>query len=104
MVDVNAFRKRLRERLDELEARLTSIEHDLDAPADPNFEERATEREGDEVLESLGQSGLNEIRQIQAALARIEAGTFGICAACGEEISEERLNIVPHAARCRLCA
>ena len=104
MVDVKHFRQRLTERLHELEARLTSIEQDLEAPADPNFEERATEREGDEVLESLGQSGLSEIRQIQAALARIEDGSFGVCVACGEDISRERLDTVPHAARCRDCA
>lgn len=104
MVDTSAFRKRLQDRLDELEARLTGIEHDLDEPGDPNFEDRATEREGDEVLESLGQSGLSEIKQIQAALVRIEEGTFGICVACGEDISDERLETIPHAARCRHCA
>ena len=76
----------------------------LDQPADQDVEERATEREGDEVLESLGSSGLAEIRKIVAALKRVEDGSFGICVACGEPISEERLDVVPHAARCRDCA
>lgn len=104
MVDLGKFEKRLIARLNELNNRLEAIEDDLDEPADPDAEERATEREGDEVLESLGNAGLMEIRMIQAALARIKDGTFGICVNCGEDISEERLELVPHAPRCRHCA
>ena len=104
MVDVAKYEKRLRDRLQELNDRLEAIEEDLDEPADPDAEERATEREGDEVLENLGNAGLMEIKQIQAAMARIADGTFGDCVACGEPISEERLEVVPHAARCRHCA
>ena len=52
------------------------------------------EREGDEVLESLGNAGLMEIKMIQAALARVREGTFGVCVNCGEDISEERLETV----------
>jgi len=102
--DVNQFETRLRKRLRDLNTRLSGVEAELDQPADADFEERATEREGDEVLESLGNAGLLEIRMIQAALGRIADGTFGECVACGEPISEERMNAVPHAARCRRCA
>lgn len=94
----------LRARLDDLMDRLETVELQLDEPADPDSEERAQEREDDEVLESLGTSGLAEIRMIQAALHRIEDGSFGICVACGDEISPERLDAVPHAPRCRDCA
>ncbi len=102
--DVSQFEIRLRNRLRDLNARLSGLEAELDQPADADVEERATEREGDEVLESLGNAGLLEIRMIQAALGRIADGTFGDCVACGEPISEERLNAVPHAARCKQCA
>jgi RNA polymerase-binding transcription factor DksA len=101
---VQAARARLEKRLRELESRLDTIEHDLDEPVAKDFEERATEREGDEVLEGLGASGLAEIRMIRAALGRIEDGVYGDCVACGEPISDERLDAVPHAARCRNCA
>ena len=102
--DVSQFEIRLRSRLRELNARLSGVEAELGQPADADAEERATEREGDEVLESLGNSGLLEVRMIQAALGRIADGTFGECVACGEPISEERMNAVPHAARCKRCA
>jgi RNA polymerase-binding transcription factor DksA len=104
MEDVSQFEARLRNRLDELNTRLSEVETELDQPADADVEERATEREGDEVLEGLGNAGLLEMRMIQAALGRIADGTFGECVACGEPISEERLNAVPHAARCKRCA
>ncbi|HMB46794.1 MAG TPA: TraR/DksA family transcriptional regulator [Afifellaceae bacterium] len=103
-IDVQKYETRLKDRLHELNDRLESIEDDLDEPSDPDAEERATEREGDEVLENLGNAGLAEIKMIQAALARIENGTYGICVACGEPVSEERLDAVPHAPRCRNCA
>ncbi len=102
--DVSKFEIRLRNRLRDLNVRLSGVEAELDQPVDADVEERATEREGDEVLESLGNAGLLEIRKIQAALGRIADGTFGECVACGEPISEERLNAVPHAARCKRCA
>jgi RNA polymerase-binding transcription factor DksA len=102
--DASIYETRLQERLRDLNERLTGVEAELDQPADADTEERATEREGDEVLESLGNAGLLQIRMIQAPLARIADGTFGDCVACGEAISEERLNAVPHAARCTRCA
>ena len=104
IADVRKYEKQLADRLRELNERLGEIEEDLDQPADPDVEERATEREGDEVLENLGNTGLAEIRMIQSALARIKDGTFGLCVACGEPISKERLELLPHAPRCKHCA
>lgn len=98
------FESRLRARLHELDGRITEVTSELDQPAPADFEERASEREGDEVLEGLGQAGVMEIRMINAALARIADGSYGYCVACGEPISEKRLEAVPHAARCRNCA
>lgn len=87
----------------ELTRRLGKIETDLDAPADPDGEERATERENDEVLEGLGLQGQMELKAIDAALKRLADGSYGTCVRCGGEISAERLEAVPHAALCREC-
>ncbi len=103
MVDVQRHEKRLRDRLRELNERLKEIDEDLDEPADPDAEERATEREGDEVLENLGHAGLAEIKMIQAALARINDGTFGFCFSCGEPSSNERLEVLPNTPSCKKC-
>lgn len=43
------------------------------------------------------------LRELEAALRRLERGTFGICAGCGEPISEKRLEAVPWAKFCIPC-
>lgn len=43
------------------------------------------------------------IGEIDEALARIDAGTYGRCVACGSEIPEERLELRPFAGRCVNC-
>lgn len=98
MKPVAHYEKILRDRLAELENRLHKIETDLEATPNADFEERATERGNDEVLEEIGQTGLQEIRAIRAALKRIEDGTYGICVNTGEPIPEERLDAIPYAA------
>jgi DnaK suppressor protein len=43
------------------------------------------------------------ITEIDRALARIDAGTYGRCVGCGAEILEERLELRPFAGRCVTC-
>lgn len=103
-MDTEHFKQLLTERKKYLETSLEEIEHTLDAEPSKDFEERAGEREGDEVMESLGNAELVELRQVNDALLRIEKGEYGICAACGEEIAPARLEVVPHTQKCRNCA
>ncbi len=91
-------------RLIELGARLTSIDEELAAPHTADWEDLATEREADEVLEATALAGLAEIPQIRAALRRIVDGSYGICARCGETIEEGRLDALPWTPHCRSCA
>jgi RNA polymerase-binding transcription factor DksA len=104
MISIETRRRQLLERKDELSQRLVKIDAELDQPHSTMFAEAAIEREGDEALEDLGAAGLQEIRMIEAALDRIDAGTYGICVSCGDEISEERLNVLPATPKCRDCA
>jgi DnaK suppressor protein len=45
----------------------------------------------------------DQSREVQTALRRIAAGTFGICAGCGESIHPRRLAAVPWASFCIAC-
>jgi len=45
----------------------------------------------------------NLLRNVRAALARINEGTFGVCLHCEEDISIKRLNAVPWAPYCIQC-
>jgi len=42
-------------------------------------------------------------RQVDKALERIEAGTYGLCARCGDTISSRRLEALPWAELCIAC-
>lgn len=44
-----------------------------------------------------------ELRQIDEALVRLTAGTYGVCEECGAAIDEERLAILPFALQCVDC-
>jgi len=69
--------------------------HPEDSPAQMN-----TERD----LEfALDEQDTAELRLIDAALARIEAGTYGQCIDCGVSIPAARLHAAPEAARCISC-
>lgn len=104
MTDLAARRKQLKDRLAELDERLRHIADELDDTPNPDWEENAIEQEDDEVLESLGSSGLVEYRAIRAALARIKNGSYGECVKCHEPIEEERLDVLPHTPLCARCA
>ena len=44
------------------------------------------------------------LREVEAALERVEAGSYGTCARCGRTIPDERLEARPTAAYCVACA
>lgn len=43
------------------------------------------------------------VKQISAALQRLDAGTYGQCVRCGSQIPAARLGVVPHASACVAC-
>ena len=97
-------RKILLARRTELVGDMLEIEDALDDPQPKDWEDRAAERQGDEVLEALGEQDLAEVRRIDAALERVAAGSYGICVTCGNAISPERLEVLPDTPFCRNCA
>jgi len=104
MEDTKKRRATLESRLQELDERMHHIDQELDSHNSKDWEELATEREEDEVLEGMGLSAQAEIRMIKAALVRMDADEYGDCVDCGDEISKERLDILPFTPFCRVCA
>ncbi|WP_347310249.1 TraR/DksA family transcriptional regulator [Defluviimonas sp. SAOS-178_SWC] len=88
----------------DLRARIAGIGAELDSHDAKDWEEMATEREADEVLEDLGQSAQVELRMIEAALGRIDEDEYGYCVKCGSQIAEERLDLIPATPFCASCA
>jgi len=104
MTNIQARKAKLLEKLNEMNIRLNQVEDALDDPMPKDSEEAAIEREDDEVLEEVGHTAQREKAMIVAALERIVAGTYGQCAKCGDDISEERLDVLPYTPLCASCA
>jgi len=104
MRNIKTIKKQLEQQLKDLGAKVEEIEDDLRTPRSAGWEDRATEIGGDEVLDALEESAVTEIKEIQAALRRIDDGTYGTCARCGEKINEKRLEALPYATECIQCA
>ena len=57
----------------------------------------------DDIEFALLQMKAETLSNITEALSRLEAGTYGYCYECGEEIAEQRLRALPFAVRCKGC-
>ncbi|WP_262003678.1 MULTISPECIES: TraR/DksA family transcriptional regulator [Microbacterium] len=55
-------------------------------------------------LTGLAEAAASELRQVDDALARMDAGTYGVCANCGRPIPAARLQARPFAEYCVACA
>ncbi len=103
--DLEHFKNKLLALRQEASERLEAIRKDIrheDIPKD--WEDRASETENDETLESLMLLTERELEQIQEALARIEEGSYFTCSECGAPIPEERLELLPFTTLCVNCA
>ena len=100
----DSIKVELENRLQAMQQRLSSIKRDVTQSHSGDSAEQAQERENDEVVDAIGNETAQSIRVIQAALNRIEDGSYGICDSCGKDIGEGRLAAVPEATRCVTCA
>lgn len=108
--DIQALQSRLEQRRAELRHDL----HDkLLQSGDKTFTELAgrVHDAGDESIASMLidlttseiEREVQEVQDIEAALARIRGGDYGVCMDCGEQIAPARLQAYPIAKRCRDC-
>jgi RNA polymerase-binding protein DksA len=56
-----------------------------------------------EMASTLEENSTHVLTEIDAALGRIEEGTYGVCKRCGNSIGEERLEALPWATLCIDC-
>lgn len=104
MTEHHALRATLQNKLTQLQQRLWKVEQNLRQTPESDSEERAISRENDDVLERLDESDREEIRQLQDAISRIDAGSYGLCTQCGKNIAPARLTALPYASTCITCA
>lgn len=69
-----------------------------------NTEDSSAQVATERALEfAIGERETAELAEIDAALARIEAGSYGQCTDCGVDIAPARLQASPEAPRCISC-
>jgi DnaK suppressor protein len=107
--DLERFRLVLEGERDRLRHAAQAVHHDgslleetgdLAIGAGDHLADSATETYMRELDEGLEENAGHVLIEIEAALARIDDGTYGLCAACGGPISEERLEALPYATLC----
>jgi DnaK suppressor protein len=103
-VTESTIRALLEEKQAVLEQRLASIKRDVTRSHSVDWAEQAQERENDEVEDAIGMETGQSLRDVRAALARLQAGLYGVCESCGEDIAPARLQVLPETVLCVKCA
>ena len=105
MKNLEHFKQTLMALKDDVTQRVNAIDKDIrHEELSSNWTEQATERENDEVLESLGNASQQELMMIDSALKRIDSGDYFSCSVCGEDIPSARLELLPFTTHCVNCA
>ena len=108
MIDLEAARALLQARRDEL-MRLASSTAEDSAPVELDQTRvgrlsRMDALQGQAMAQETARRREVELQRIDAALARVDAGDYGYCVRCDEEIAPARLKIDPATPTCVDCA
>jgi DnaK suppressor protein len=114
-VDTEHFREMLQDKRRAVVEALEYLHHEnpgsledetgelVSGSADQHMADTATETVDREIDYTLEESDGRLLTAIDEALARIEAGTYGVCVNCGAQIAPERLEAMPWATLCIDC-
>ena len=110
-IDTDHFRAQLLKERERVQTAVTHLHSDhpgrLDddtdvtsGPTDDRIGDLATATLDREMDYTLAENSGQVLTEIDAALQRIEDGTYGKCGVCGKEIGAERLEAYPWASLC----
>ena len=88
----------------EQETLRTQLSELTDVPFDDNFADSGQVAAEQGEAQVLASSLREHLDRVEAALARLDAGNYGVCEECGKKISDQRLEAMPQAGRCIDCA
>lgn len=100
-------RHRLNEMMKSIGERRARLERHVghrDEAVAADFEEQAVELENSETMFALDDQLQQEAREVQAALSRLDRGSYGACERCGAMIDPRRLEVLPATRFCIGCA
>jgi len=112
-IDTNRFRDMLQTERARVAAAIQNLKNENpgsiedetgDETQDQHLGDTATAMHDRELDYTLADNEEQVLAEIDAALARIDAGTYGTCTNCGKPIAEDRLEARPWAGLCIDCA
>jgi RNA polymerase-binding protein DksA len=112
-IDTEQFRGVLLEERTRVQAALENLREETagtlyddageESAYDNHLADTATETYDRELDYTLEENSEHVLGEIEAALTRIDGGTYGICTNCRQQIFEERLEALPWATLCIDC-
>ena len=114
-IDTDRFRSLLEEERARVQGTIKHLHDDHDESLAEETDELSTANDNHmadmasatldrEIDYSLEENAEDILEEIEDALKRLDAGTFGTCTNCGRQSAEERLEARPWAALCIDCA
>jgi DnaK suppressor protein len=76
---------------------------DVSFEGDAGFSDRSHSTEERSRTIAVVQALRSNLRDVERALAKLDAGTYGVCERCGRPIGDERLDAIPWAILCIDC-
>ena len=104
MTDYSAIKTKLLDQPQELSKRLKTTQATEGHEVEEGLDSNAQLWEVSEVRDGLDDEAATELNQVNEALARLDAGEYGFCKSCGNEIGVMRLEALPYATLCIDCA
>ena len=113
--DLNSFRKKIQQKIDELTGNMDGIRDDLNINSKGNaslsqdsvYSVHMADAGTDSFEREKGFHLMNRetdyVNFLNLAIERIDSGEFGICSVCDSKIPEERMMEVPNATKCVSC-
>ena len=104
--DLERYRNRLQAKRTDVLSRVQAArdsEQDSNEDEAPDLGDRALSTMTRDLMYELTGTERDLLRRIDAALGRIDAGTFGECQNCGKKVHDARLEALPWARHCIDC-
>ena len=102
-MNINEFKKQLQEKEQQLLADMAQGGADSRESRGAEVQDRTDQVASSETKEGIFQQNSHDwniLIEVREALQRIENGTYGKCAACGQQIDSDRLKAIPWATYC----
>jgi RNA polymerase-binding transcription factor DksA len=104
MTDYSEIKAKLVAKRKELELQLEGTQATERHEVEEGLNDNAQLWEVSEIRDGLDDVSAADLNQINQALARIDAGDYGVCQSCGNAIGEARLEALPYVTLCSDCA